>query len=90
MASSPSPDIPQLVDNSRFLHGRIDPGLEENYLLVEAVDVRPQDKAAEKGPTWDFGDASPRRQSTITRTFNMPSFCGAPIHITPHILAEQS
>jgi hypothetical protein len=90
MGSSPSPEIPDLVDNSRFLHGRIDPGLEENYLLVEAVAVRPQDKAAEKGPEWDFGDASPRRQSPITRTFNIPSFCGWPIHITPHISAEQS
>ena len=33
-----------MVDNSVFLHGRVDPGLDENIVLVEAVPVRAPEK----------------------------------------------
>jgi len=30
-------DVVEMVDNSRFLHGRIDPGSEESLSLVKAI-----------------------------------------------------
>ena len=51
MASSSGIDIP-MVDDSKFLHGRVDPGLEESLLLVEAVPV----KAPERGGSQNWND----------------------------------
>lgn len=53
MASSSSSgiDIP-MVDDSKFLHGRVDPGLEESLALVEAVPV----KAPERGASQSRND----------------------------------
>jgi hypothetical protein len=62
-SQSPSElDIHQRVDNSRFLHGRIDPGLEENLDLLEAVEVQLEEKTMEKTMEntleWDAEDAT--------------------------------
>jgi hypothetical protein len=51
MASSSEIHIP-MVDDSKFLHGRVDPGLEESLLLVEAVPV----KALERGESQNRND----------------------------------
>lgn len=59
-----------MVDNSRFLHGRLDPGREENYGLVEAVDVKPQDQTAGMRPLLDFKEAPPGGQRAGQSSFN--------------------
>jgi hypothetical protein len=50
-----------MEDSSRFLHGRIDPGLEENFSLMEALEVQTGEETAEKKVQWDFEDAAPGR-----------------------------
>lgn len=66
-SSSPSEKTPpvELVDSSRFLHGRLDPGREENYGLVEALDVQPQVKATEMRSQWAFDEGSPSSRSLL-------------------------
>lgn len=65
-----------LVDNSRFLHGRLDPGREENYGLVEAIDVQQQIKATEMRSQWAFDEGSSSCQippaSTLSIYFETP------------------
>jgi hypothetical protein len=38
------PEIP-MVDDSKFLHGRVDPGLDENIALVESVPGKERETA---------------------------------------------
>jgi hypothetical protein len=46
LASTPTSvsDIP-MVDDSKFLHGRVDPGLDENIALVESVPGKERETA---------------------------------------------
>jgi hypothetical protein len=59
-----------MVDSSRFLHGRIDPGREENYGLVEAVHVQPQ-VSTKMRSEWAFDEGSPSCQSSPASTLNI-------------------
>ena len=74
MAASPprekTPPV-DLVDNRRFLHGRLDPAREESYGLVEALDIQPQVKATEMRSQWAFDEGSPRCQVPPARTLHI-------------------
>jgi hypothetical protein len=53
-----------LVDSSHFLHGRLDPGREENFGLVEALDIQSRATSSDMKSQWAFDEASPSSQSS--------------------------
>lgn len=56
-----------MVDDTQFLHGRIDPGLESSVDLVEAVDVTDKSGARSQQCIWnDSHDDSPQPSNFIS------------------------
>jgi hypothetical protein len=60
-ASTPAsvPDIP-MVDDSKFLHGRVDPGLDENIALVESVPGKERETAGSLHGSMDTSSSEER------------------------------
>jgi hypothetical protein len=61
-----------MVDDTQFLHGRVDPGLESSIGLVEAVDVEEPETAAAQHRNW-IDSEDERSQSQVSRSQVAPT-----------------